>query len=61
MFANLCSRIIDALAAHNSTPRMNPETIFGETRREQLPTLDGIEFDKNLVEVAHEQFSCVHK
>jgi hypothetical protein len=30
---------------------MNPETIFGERLRQQCRTPDGIEFDKNLVEV----------
>src|SRR6516225_704580 len=61
VFANLRSRSINTVAAHNPTARMNPNTVFGETLREQRPTLDGIELDKNLVEVPHEQFSCVHK
>jgi hypothetical protein len=61
VFANLRSRFVDTVAAHNPTARMNPETVFGETLGEQRPTLAGIELYKNLIEVAHEQFSCVHE
>src|SRR5258707_15657235 len=63
VFANLCSRFIDTLAAHNATTGMNPKAIFGVRLREQCRTLDGIELYKNLIEVAHKQFSgrCVHK
>src|SRR6516162_11107768 len=62
MSANLRSRFVNTVSAHDAAAGMNPETIFGERLRKQCRTPDGIEFDKNLVEVAHEQFrrSCVH-
>src|SRR4029079_3662308 len=63
VFANLCSRFIDTLAAHNATAGMNPNAIFGVRLSEQCRTLEGIELYKNLIEVAHKQFrgSCLHK
>ena len=63
VFPNLCSRFIDILAARDATARMNPQTIVGETLREQRGTLDGIELYENFIEVAHEQFrrSSVHE
>src|SRR6267143_6391168 len=63
VFANLCSRFIDTLTAHNATAGMNPKAIFGVGLREQCRTLEGIELYKNLIEVAHKQFrgSCLHK
>src|SRR6202030_3701193 len=63
VFANLCSRFIDTLAAHNATAWMNPKAIFGVRLREQCRTFDWIELYKNLIEVAHKQFrgSCLHK
>src|SRR5246127_3836434 len=63
VFANLCSRFIDTLLAHNATAGMNPKAVFGVGLREQCCTLDGIEFYKNLIEVTHKQFrgSCLHK
>src|SRR5262249_21754276 len=62
MSANLRSRFVNTASAHDAAAGMNPETIFGERLRKQCCTPDGIEFDKNLVEVAHEQFrrSCIH-
>src|ERR1700756_4284516 len=61
--ANLCSRFIDTLLAHNATAGMNPKAVFGVGLPEQGRTLDGIEFYKNLIEVTHKQFrgSCLHK
>jgi hypothetical protein len=63
VFANLCSRFIDTLLAHNATAGMNPKAVFGVGLREQGRTLEGIEFYKNLIEVTHKQFrgSCLHK
>src|SRR4029434_4267732 len=63
VFANLCSRFIDTLAAHDPTAGMTPKAIFGVRLREQCRTLEGIELYKNLIEVAHEQFrgSCLHQ
>src|SRR5690242_12013253 len=63
VFANLCSRFIDTVLAHNATAGMNPKAVFGVGLREQGRTLEGIEFYKNLIEVTHKQFrgSCLHK
>jgi len=62
MSANLGSRFVNTVSAHDGAAGMNPETIFGVRLRKQFCTPDGIEFDKDLVKVAHEQFrrSCVH-
>jgi hypothetical protein len=62
MSANLRSRFVNTVSAYDAAAGMNPETIFSERLRKQCCTPDGIEFDKNLVEVAHEQFrsSWVH-
>src|SRR5580700_10795791 len=63
VFANLCSRFIDTISAHNATARMNPKAVFGVRLREQCRALEGIELYKNLIEIAHKQFrgSCLHK
>src|ERR1700730_1501392 len=63
VFANLCSRFIDTLLAHNATAGMNPKAVFGVGLREQGRTLEGIEFYKNLIEFKHMLFilSCLFK
>src|SRR4029077_18952317 len=63
VFANLCSRFIDTLAAHDAAAGMNPQAIFGVRLGEHRRTLECIELYKNLIEVAHKQFrgSCLHK
>src|ERR1700739_4067360 len=62
MSANHRSRFVNTISTQDAAAGMNPETIFGVRLRKQCCTPDGIEFDKNLVEVAHEQFRrcCVH-
>jgi hypothetical protein len=48
MFANLCSRFVDTLAAHNATAGMNPKAVLGIRLREHCGTLEGIELYKIL-------------
>src|ERR1044072_1928086 len=62
MFANLSSRFIDTLAAHNAIARMDPKAIVRTVLGEQCGTFDGVQLYKNLIKVAHEEFrtGCVH-
>ena len=61
VFANLSGRFIDALAAHNATAGMNPKAIVRVRLHEKCRALEGIDFYKNHIEIAHEQVKDVAK
>ena len=42
VFANFSSRLIDTVAAHDATARMDPKAIFRVILREQCRTFNGI-------------------